>query len=150
MSWSPRLALPCQVNKNTFLCRVNIQCQFSISQEWLMVLTYIFSSKDLANGFAFGRRSFAFGNAFMCSFPLSTFSCQCPCELPPAPVLEQVRTCPSHLSSHLSSPRTLNSSCKHVAAFQVCKRVDLTYCVYTQMWILQNTISPGLYAFLCS
>lgn len=64
--------------------------------------------------------------------------------------LEQVRTCPSHLSSHLSSPRSLKSNCKHVIAFQVCKRVDLTCCVYTQMWILQNIISPGLYASLCS
>lgn len=51
-----------------------------------MVLTYTFSSKDLANGFAFGRSCSAFGNAFICSFPLSTLPCQCPCELPPAPV----------------------------------------------------------------
>lgn len=70
-----------------------MQWQPFVSQECLMVLTCTFSSKDLADGFAFGRSCSALGSTPACSFLPFHFALLASLWTASIPLfLEQVRT----------------------------------------------------------
>lgn len=84
-----------------YLCRGKTRCQPFISQECLMVFTCTFSSKDLADGFAFGRSCSALGSTPVCSSLLFHFALLASLWTASSPLfLEQVRT--RYLSFFLS------------------------------------------------